>query len=240
MNLLLLTEGDFIAPGKVRLCDRRHEQLYKVLKAQPGKICKAGIFKGSVGTAVVDEICREYSVLTVQAENPPPPPSDIVLAVALPRPQTFDKVIRCGVEMGVKEFHFFMSRKVEKSYWQSPVLTQEHIDYEVILGLEQCGDTIPPEVHFHQLFKPFTEDELPGIIGDGCAYVGHPAAPAPLPANVPGKVTLVIGPEGGFTDYEVELLAANGVTPVTLGSRTLRTEHAVPALLAILKPPALR
>lgn len=240
MNLLLLTEGDFTAPGKVRLTDRRHEQLYKILKAQPGKVCKAGIFNGKVGSAAVEEICREYSVLSVQTENPPPPPSDVILTAALPRPQTFDKVIRCGVEMGVKEFHFFMSRKVEKSYWQSPVLEKSHIDHEIMLGLEQCGDTIPPRVHFHRLFKPFVEDELPEIICGGAAYVGHPAAPAPLPTAVPGKVTLIIGPEGGFTDYEVELLAANGVTPVTLGSRTLRTEHAVPALLAILKPPSLR
>ena len=240
MNLLLLNENDFIAPDVVKISDRRQEQLFKILKAQPGKVCKAGLFNGKTGSAVITEICREYSVLTVQLETPPPPPLDLVLAVALPRPQTFDKVIRCGVEMGVKEFHFFMSRKVEKSYWQSPVLTPEHINYEVALGLEQCGDTIPPQVHFHQLFKPFAEDELPGIIRGGDAFVGHPTAPQPLPSAVPGKVTLVIGPEGGFTDYEVELLAANGVTPVTLGRRTLRTEHAVPALLAILKPPTLR
>ena len=240
MNLLLLTDSDFIAPNRVRISDRRHEQLFKILKAQPGKVCKAGLFNGLTGNAVVEEICREFSVLTVQLETPPPPPLDLTLAVALPRPQTFDKVIRCGVEMGVKQFHFFMSRKVEKSYWQSPVLTPEHIQYEVMLGLEQCGDTIPPEVHFHPLFKPFTEDQLPGIIGNGKAFVGHPTAPEPLPCNVGEKVTLVIGPEGGFTDYEVELLASNGVTPVTLGRRTLRTEHALPALLAVLKPPALR
>lgn len=240
MNLLLLTENDFISPDMVKISDRRQEQLFKILKAQPGKVCKAGLFNGKTGSAVITEICREYSLLQVQFETPPPPPLDLALAVALPRPQTFDKVIRCGVEMGVKEFHFFMSRKVEKSYWQSPVLTEEHINYEVSLGLEQCGDTIPPQVHFHPLFKPFTEDELPGIIGDGAAFVGHPTAPQPLPSCVPGRVTLVIGPEGGFTDYEVELLAANGVTPVTLGRRTLRTEHAVPALLAILKPPTLR
>ena len=142
MNLLLLTENDFISPDMVKISDRRQEQLFKILKAQPGKVCKAGLFNGKTGSAVITEICREYSLLQVQLETPPPPPLDLALAVALPRPQTFDKVIRCGVEMGVKEFHFFMSRKVEKSYWQSPVLTEEHINYEVSLGLEQCGDTM--------------------------------------------------------------------------------------------------
>ena len=44
----------------------------------------------------------------------------------------------------------------------------------------------------------------------------------------------MIGPEGGFTGYEIDLLARHGVTPVTLGRRTLRTEVAVPALLATL------
>ena len=44
-------------------------------------------------------------------------------------------------------------------------------------------------------------------------------------------VTLAIGPEGGFIEYELDLLVAHGFEPVTLGPRPLRVEHAVPALL---------
>jgi RsmE family RNA methyltransferase len=48
------------------------------------------------------------------------------------------------------------------------------------------------------------------------------------------KVTLAIGPEGGFTTYEVEKLVAAGLTPIHLGNRPLRVETAVPALIGRL------
>src|SRR5262249_35762620 len=75
------------------------------------------------------------------------------------------------------------------------------------------------------------------------ALVAHPPAPLPCPRGVEGPVTLAIGPEGGFTPYEVELLCAHGFTAVSLGPRPLRVEHAVPALLgrpvAFGQPPRL-
>jgi RsmE family RNA methyltransferase len=51
---------------------------------------------------------------------------------------------------------------------------------------------------------------------------------------VPGPVTLAIGPEGGFTDYELECLTGSGFESIILGPRILRTEQAVPAFLGRL------
>jgi len=63
---------------------------------------------------------------------------------------------------------------------------------------------------------------------------GHPRSEK-RPEEFAGKNTvLLIGPEGGFSDYEVQLLSEAGATAVTLGQRVLRTEFAVSALLAKL------
>jgi 16S rRNA (uracil1498-N3)-methyltransferase len=44
--------------------------------------------------------------------------------------------------------------------------------------------------------------------------------------NIPGKIAILIGPEGGFTEQEVLAAKENGAIPITLGPRILRTETA--------------
>jgi RsmE family RNA methyltransferase len=95
-------------------------------------------------------------------------------------------------------------------------------------------DTILPEISFKRRFKPFVEDELAAVIKGTLPLLAHPGAAAPCPRNVPGPVTLCLGPEGGFTDYEVEMLEKHGMHPVNIGTRILRTEFAVCALLGKL------
>ena len=235
MNLLLLEEKDFIAPGRAVVSDRRFLQLRDVIKLEVGKIFRAGIVGGRLGSAEVLNFDSDRAELEVRLDAPPPPASGITLVCALPRPQTFHKVLHCAVTMGVKKIWFIHCRKVEKSYWSASVLERDAVDREIRMALEQCGDTIYPELFFRSRFKPFVEDELPGLVsGAEAAIFGHPRA-AGGPERFAGKKTvLLVGPEGGFSDYELEKLASAGAVPVTLGPRVLRTEFAVAALLAKL------
>ena len=235
MNLLLLEQTDFIAPGRVKISDRRLLQLRDVIKLENGKTFRAGIVNGNTGVAEVVEFTDSEAVLDVHTDTPPPPPSGITLVCALPRPQTFHKVLHCAITMGVKNIWFIHSRKVEKSYWQASVLQDEAVDREIRLALEQCGDTVYPQIFYRNRFKPFVEDELPGLIAQADAAVfGHPRAVIHPESLAGKKIILIIGPEGGFSDYEVDQLTINGATPVTLGQRVLRTEFATAALLAKL------
>ena len=235
MNLLLLESGDFIAPNRVKISDRRFLQLRDIIKLADGKTFRAGIINGNIGNATVAEFTDEYAVLDVELCAPPPSPVPITLVCALPRPQTFGKVLHGAITMGVKKIWFIHSRKVEKSYWQSSALCDDAVDKEIRLALEQCGDTVYPEIIYRNRFKPFAEDELPELIANAeCALFGHPRSEK-RPEEFAGKnAVLLIGPEGGFSDYEVELLSEAGATAVTLGQRVLRTEFAVSALLAKL------
>ena len=235
MNLLLLDEKDFIAPGRVEISDRRFLQLRDIIKLEEGKTFRAGVIGGLTGNATVAEFTGEKAVLDVELTTPPPEKSGITLVCALPRPQTFHKVLHCAITMGVNDLWFIHSRKVEKSYWQASVLQEEAVDKEIRLALEQCGDTVYPHIEYRNRFKPFVEDELPGLIANADAAIfGHPRS-TDRPEDFTGKkVVLLIGPEGGFSDYEVEKLTLAGAVGVTLGSRVLRTEFAVAALLAKL------
>ncbi|MCX7726786.1 MAG: RsmE family RNA methyltransferase [Chitinispirillaceae bacterium] len=120
------------------------------------------------------------------------------------------------------------SWRVEKSYWTTPLLNTKEIKKHLIIGLEQSGfDTIIPEVEIRRRFKPFAEDELPLIIKDKMALVAHPYNASPCPVNIDKPVVLMIGPEGGFIHYEIELLKKIGFIPVTIGKRLLKVETAV-------------
>ena len=237
MNLLLLEPEDFLPDGTAQVSGRRFRQLHEVIKAVPGKLCKAGVVNGPIGSAEILSMDRNEAHLRFEAHGAPPPPLNVVLLCALPRPLTFAKVIHSAVTCGVKDIHFFHSAKVEKSYWQSSKLAPEAIRGEVTLALEQCGDTVPPKIGFHRRFRSFVEDEVPQLIPDDASlFFGSPGAlqPVPVGAAVGAPVVLAVGPEGGFNDFEEQLLQSSGFRPVSLGRRILRSEFAVNALLTLL------
>lgn len=235
VNLLLLNKNDFTAPNRVIISDRRFLQLRDIIGLEEGKSFRAGLRDDLTGNATLLEFSGQEAVLEVNLNTPPPPPAPVTLVCALPRPQTFGKVLHGAITMGVKNFYFIHSRKVEKSYWNSSALRPEALEHEIALALEQCGDTISPVLEFRQRFKPFAEDELPQLVQQHeAAIFGHPRATLPVPMLTGKKTILVIGPEGGFNEFENQTLEKAGVMPVSLGARVLRTEFAMTALLAKL------
>ena len=234
MNRLILEDSDFIAPGRCRITGRRFRQLVDVIKCPVGKVCKAGLLGGLRGTAQVAELRDDEIIFDVTLDEEPPEPSPVRLAVAMQRPQTFSKVLHIATTMGVKKILFFHSFKVEKSYWQSPRIIPENFRSELIEALEQCGDTILPEITFCSRFKEFAETALPSFASGTKMIFGAPSSTV-SPADYAGTpVTLIVGPEGGLTPYEEQTFISCGAEGVTLGARILRTEYALAALLGKL------
>jgi RsmE family RNA methyltransferase len=172
----------------------------------------------------------------VLLDQQPPAPLPLTLILALPRPKVLRRVLQGLAACGVKRIVLLNSWRVDKSYWQSPVLDPRAIREQLLLGLEQGCDTVLPVVEIQSRFKPFVEDVLPSLASGVCALVAHPQACQYCPADIRRPVTLAVGPEGGFTGFEIDRLAAGGLNPVRLGERPLRVENAVPALIGRLLP----
>jgi RsmE family RNA methyltransferase len=240
MNLILLHHEDFIATNHVKLQGRRFEHACKILNITIGKVLQTGLIGGKTGSGTVTSITATALEMEITLDKAPPAAIPITVILAMPRPKVFKRVLQGLTAFGVKEIILFNSWRVDKSYWQSPSLEPEALREQLILGLEQARDTILPNIQLQQRFKPFVEDNLPAIAADSCALVAHPGSSRPCPANVQGKITLAIGPEGGFTPYEIDLLVNAGLNQVHLGTRPLRVETAVPALIGRLLPSNLQ
>ena len=232
MNLILLSGDDYIQEQLVRLSDYRCRHITQVHKAVVGDTLRVGDLSGCMGTGTVVAINSTAVTMTVDCNDSPPVAPPITLILALPRPKVLKRVLITATTLGIKRIILLNSWRVDKSYWQTPVLQQEQIESLLITGLEQARDTILPLVEQQRLFKPFVQDQLPAIISNGSSYVAHPGSVATAKsfAGDCRSVTIVVGPEGGFIPYEIELLTAAGVQPLSIGERILRVETAVTVL----------
>lgn len=236
MNLLLLYDDDFVGADRAVLRDRRRDHVATVHRAAPGRTLVVGRFHGTIGRAVVTRLDATELELALDFSAPvaPPPRLPLTVILALPRPKVLRRVLQTAATLGLARLCLVNSWRVEKSFWKSPTLADAAVAHELALGLEQGKDTVPPPVTRHRLLRPFCERELDAIAGDSLRLVAHPGAAASCPRAVQGPVTLLLGPEGGFIDRELDLFARHGFTPVTLGPRPLRVEQALPSLAARL------
>lgn len=234
MNLLLLEEADFIAADRVVLRDRRLTHMQEVHRSEVGDSLRVGRVDGLLGSAQLLRLEAREAELSVSFEHAPPAKLPLTLILALPRPKMLRRVFQTVATMGVPKVILINSYRVEKSFWQTPFLEPAAIREQLILGLEQARDSVLPEIVIEKRFKPFVEDRLPAIADGTLGLVGHPGEFPACPRAVEQPVTLAIGPEGGWIPYEVDLLRGAGLNPVQLGSRILRVETAVTALLARL------
>lgn len=234
MNVLLLPQSAI--NGTTALITDRQQltHLHQVLNIKVGDMLKVGVFGGLLGSGRVvafdEQNCQLEQVVLDQA---PPPKLDLTVVLALPRPKVLRRLIMDMTAFGVAHIVLINSVRTDKSYWGSPILTR--LDEFVQEGLQQGIDSKAPKITKAKRFKPFVQDELPTLLNNQPAVVFHPYAYQSANAyfahqNQLPKV-VVIGAEGGFVPYEIDLLASVGVQAVTLGRRILRTESAVNAVL---------
>ncbi len=236
MNLILLEHADFLTDNEVRLRagDQRFKHISTILDSQPGETLRVGELNGKIGVGVVADRGDEHIDLHVTLDQSPPPKLPLTILLALPRPKMIRRILRTIAETGVQRLILLNTYKVEKSYWSSPAISPESVRNYFQEGLQQARDTVLPEIEFTRLFKPFVEDKLPALLKGTCGLIAHPGDYPSCPTAMNAKATLAIGPEGGFTPYEIQKLQEAGMECVQMGARILRVDTAVTSLIARL------
>ncbi|HMP90463.1 MAG TPA: RsmE family RNA methyltransferase [Kiritimatiellia bacterium] len=237
MNCILIDRND-ISGATIMLGPRESKHIAQVLKKSPGESILAGIVDGPIGmTKIVSMHQGVVEVELPEGPTPPHPPLDIVLA--MPRPKVMKRLWAPMASLGVRQITIIGAERVESFYFES------HATYPAIYiprlreGLEQARDTRMPEVKMLESFSWFASHHLPKIPADHVKLIADPNAGESVrdvmnKHEKPGNVTLAIGPEGGWAQKEIDAFHQNGFLPVGMGRRTLRTDTAVAALMALV------
>lgn len=238
MNLLLLEPDEVLPDGVARVSGTRAAHLRNVLKVAPGQPIRVGVVDGPAGTAHVETMSDASVDLRCSFSGPTPERPIVDVLLALPRPKVMRRLWAQLAALGVGRIVLTNAARVERDYFDTHSLTPDTWRPLLLEGLQQARDTRLPLVSIHRRFRVLVEDELDALCGPATRIVADPAAataPADVLANrVDQRVMLAIGPEGGWNPFELALLAARGFRAIGIGPRTLRSDTAAVALLAVV------
>ncbi|MFH0880773.1 MAG: RsmE family RNA methyltransferase [Lentisphaerota bacterium] len=237
MNLILLESGEVNEAGVAVLDDHRAAHIRDVLRVKKEDTIRIGLVNGPLGTArIQDESSRQVVLKCTLGKSRPPKPK-IDLLLALPRPKVLKRLWAPLASMGVGRIMLTNAWKVERNYFDTHVLQPDFFRPLLLEGLQQARDTWLPEVTIHRQLKILVEDQLDQLVSHRSRIMADPAAKIPIrslgASFRKGRLLLAVGPEGGWTKFERDLLKSHGFVPVGMGPRILRTDIACIALLAL-------
>ena len=214
-------EKSDILDGKVTLTGDEFYHMTKVLRYKVGYKAVILANDGIERLSVVDEIGKDYAILSIEEESVVDRKNaTVTLYAGLHKNNKLDFVVQKGVELGVDNIVPFISQNSAETKFNF-----ERAGKIALESAKQCGSVYLSRVcdliDFDQVLDQFKdydkvifayENERNNRIAD--AVKG-------------GKnIAIVVGPEGGFTPEETEKAIENGAIVVTLGRRILRAETA--------------
>ena len=190
----------------------------RVVRVREGEEVEVFDGRGHAARGVVDTIDRERAVIAVgEAIDGRESPVAITLAMSIIQLDKFELVLQKATELGARTIVPIITDRIEvrPERWRGKEERWKRVVFEAV---KQCGRAWIPTV---ETPVPFAE-----IIGrPGTKIVFEADAPAERP-DVRESVTILIGPEGGFSDDELALARDSGATFLHLGPRRLRAETA--------------
>lgn len=212
--------------------------LGKVLRAQASD--PLVVFNSDNGefSAQVESVSKQAVVISVgdQLQAASPPALTIHLGLGLSRGDRMDFAVQKSTELGVMrltpvytEFGDVRIKQTERAENK-----RRHWQRIAINACEQSGRIMVPKLDTPEPLAHWLADREAGY-----SIILDPTAELRLSkdndSNELTQVNLLIGPEGGFSDQEIQLAEDSGFVRRSLGTRILRTETAPVAALAILQ-----
>jgi 16S rRNA (uracil1498-N3)-methyltransferase len=226
---------DTIAGEEVRLSGALHHHLCRVLRLSAGAELLLVEESGAEHRGRIEAISRKEVLITIEEHVPrsTAPRPRLVLIYGISRRSRTEWVLQKATELGVDSI---VLARCERSVFRPPAHGSKLDRWREILrqaARQSARSTLPG------LSPPLSLREA--LASAGSAELRLLASPDAQPlfrlaqrlVPPPSEVALVVGPEGGFSDLELEIAVQLGFLPVGLGPLVLRTETAAIALLAL-------
>lgn len=248
---------DDIIDSSITLSADETHHLTHVLRVTPGE--QAFVFDGCgreykcTFRGIKD--ARAHLQLTEALADVVESPLQLTLAQSLAKGEKFDFIIQKATELGVSSIAPLITRyadvKLEEHLIERRLERWRRISLE---ALKQCGRRRLVEIATPRTLTQFLEDvahaassradssELADREPAACATLllfserGGVAITKAL-EGIPTTASIValVGPEGGWSDAELDLLTGQGAKSVSLGPRVLRTETAAVAAITLIQ-----
>jgi 16S rRNA (uracil1498-N3)-methyltransferase len=228
-----------VEKGMLRMEGEEVKHIRKVLRLRAGD--EIVVFDGS-GKEFEGTIVEEgLSSVVIKVQNVASPkrdsPVEVTLAQSLLKGEKMDYLVQKATELGVKEIIPFISSRSVPLLDKSGRLKRHHRWERIAIGAsKQCGRGVIPEIESLQDYSEMLQKVSPNALRlilwerEGTKLKGILER-----SKERKKIFFVIGPEGGFSQEEVEEAERAGFIPVTLGKRILRAETASLCFLSILQ-----
>ena len=220
------------------LSENNSRYLSKVLRCRIGQTLAVFDVTGKEYTAEISSITGSTVALRIKAcrETHRESPLALTLAQSLLKGRKMDLVVQKATELGVHEIAPFVShRSVPQT---EATKAQEKYDRWCKIAREaarQCGRTMLPEVLAIATLGDLLRERKGGdvvLLWEGSV---NPIRLALERFRGAERLCVVIGPEGGFTEEEVEEASTAGALIASLGRRILRAETAALAVLSLVQ-----
>ncbi|UDM39064.1 16S rRNA (uracil(1498)-N(3))-methyltransferase [Acinetobacter haemolyticus] len=226
-------EADLAVDMNAELTETVFHHWVKVLRAQVGE--KATLFNGRGGEYEVTliEVTKKSARVSVDSFNPDDrtPAFSTLLGQVMSKGDRMDYAIQKATELGVSKIQLLTSERCEmRLKYDRDQKKIDHWQGIAIAACEQCGMNKVPEVLAPVSLQDWLETELPTtklVLAPNKDQVN-------VLENATQDIALLIGPEGGLSEAEIQLSNQAGFINWCIGNRVLRTETAPIVALSIL------
>ena len=226
-------EAELNVDHTVELTETVFHHWVKVLRAQVGET--ATLFNGQGGEyeVTLNDVAKKSASVQVTAFNPTnrTPTFKTLLGQVMSKGDRMDYVIQKAVELGVSEIQLLTSERCEmRLKYDRDQKKIDHWQGIVIAACEQCGMNTVPTIYAPVSLDNWLASQLPAtklVLAPNKDQID-------VLANASKDIALLIGPEGGLSEAEIELSNKAGFINWCICSRVLRTETAPIVALSIL------